>query len=101
VCLADYCDLFRCDIVAGIQTAESIATTVVSSNIVHGEVFSIQHVVIKFVSDLWQVGGFLWFPPSMKRIATYNWNMVESGVKHYKLNQTITILPVQLVELLY
>ena len=22
VCLADYCDLFRCDIVAGIQTAE-------------------------------------------------------------------------------
>jgi len=23
-------------------------------------VFSIQHYVIKFVSDLWQVGGFLW-----------------------------------------
>ena len=24
-----------------------------------GEVYSIQHYVIKFVSDLWQVGGFL------------------------------------------
>jgi hypothetical protein len=32
----------------------------VSSNPVHGEVYSIQHYVIKFVSDLRQVGGFLW-----------------------------------------
>ena len=32
---------------------------VVSSNPVHGEVYSIQHYVIKFVSDLRQVGGFL------------------------------------------
>ena len=34
-----------------------------------GEVYSIQHYVIKFVSDLRQVGGFLWalqFPPSTK-----------------------------------
>jgi hypothetical protein len=31
----------------------------VSSNPVHGEVYSIQHYVIKFVSDLRQVGGFL------------------------------------------
>ena len=29
-----------------------------SSNPVHGEVYSIQHYVIKFVSDLRQVGGF-------------------------------------------
>jgi len=35
------------------------ATNVVSSNSVHGEVYSIQHYVIKFVSDLRQVGGFL------------------------------------------
>ena len=34
-------------------------TTVVSSNPVHDEVYSIQHYVIKFVSDLRQVGGFL------------------------------------------
>ena len=32
---------------------------VVSSNSAHGEVYSIQHYVIKFVSDLRQVGGFL------------------------------------------
>ena len=36
-----------------------IITTVVSLNHVHGEVFSIQHYVMKFVSDLRQVGGFL------------------------------------------
>jgi len=30
---------------------------VVSSNPVYGEVYSIQHYVIKFVSDLLQVGG--------------------------------------------
>ena len=29
------------------------------SNPVHGEVYSIQHYVIKFVSDFRQVGGFL------------------------------------------
>jgi hypothetical protein len=27
----------------------------------HGEVYSIQHPVIKFVIDLQQVGGFLWY----------------------------------------
>jgi hypothetical protein len=36
----------------------AITTKVVSSNPVHGEVYSIQHYVIKFVSDLRQVGGF-------------------------------------------
>jgi hypothetical protein len=38
-----------------------------------GEVYLIQHYVIKFVSDLRHVGGFLWvlwFPPPMKLIAT-------------------------------
>jgi hypothetical protein len=34
-----------------------ITNQVVSSNPVHGEVYSIQHYVIKFVSDLRQVGG--------------------------------------------
>jgi hypothetical protein len=37
-----------------------ITTDVVSSNPTHGEVHSIHHYVIKFVSDLQQVGGFLW-----------------------------------------
>ena len=36
-----------------------ISTKVVSSNPVHYEVYSIQHYVIKFVSDLWQVVRFL------------------------------------------
>jgi hypothetical protein len=36
-----------------------ITTKVVSSNPVHGELYSIQHYVIKYVSDLWQVNGFL------------------------------------------
>jgi len=36
------------------------------------EVYSIQHCVIKFVSDLRQVGGLweLWFLPLIKLIAT-------------------------------
>jgi hypothetical protein len=36
-----------------------ITVNVVSSNSTHGELYSIQWHVIKFVSDLWQVGGFL------------------------------------------
>jgi hypothetical protein len=50
-----------------------ITTNAVSSNLIHGEVYSIQHYVIKLVSDLRQVGGFLrvlWFPPPTKLIAT-------------------------------
>ena len=48
-----------------------ITTTGMSSNPVHGEVYSIQHYVIKFVSDLQQVSGFLRvlrFPPLIKLI---------------------------------
>jgi hypothetical protein len=37
-----------------------ITTKVVSSNPTHGKVNSMQHYVIKFVGDLWHVGGFLW-----------------------------------------
>ena len=50
-----------------------ITTKVVSSNPVHGEVYSIQHYVIKFVSGLRWVGGFieiLRFPLPIKLIAT-------------------------------
>ena len=38
-----------------------------------GKVYSIQHYVIKFVSDLWQVGGFvqvLGFPQPIKLTTT-------------------------------
>jgi len=50
-----------------------ITTKVVSSNPIHGEVYSIQHYVIKLVSDLRQVGCFLCvlrFPPPIKLTAT-------------------------------
>ena len=46
---------------------------VVCSNPVHGELYSIQHYVIKFVSTLRQVSGFLrihWFPLPIKLTAT-------------------------------
>jgi hypothetical protein len=48
-------------------------TNVVSSNPTHGEVYSIQHYVIKFVSNLRQIDGFirvLRFPPLMKLTTT-------------------------------
>jgi len=50
-----------------------ITTKVVSSNSVHGEVYSIQHYVMKFVSDLQLVGGFLQvlrFPPPINLTTT-------------------------------
>jgi hypothetical protein len=37
----------------------AITTNIVSSNSTHCEVYLIQHYVIKFVSDLQQVSGFL------------------------------------------
>ena len=61
--------------IVDLQTVQSvpITTKVVSSNPVHGEVDLIQHYVIKVVSELQQVGGFLWvlqFPPPIKLTAT-------------------------------
>ena len=51
-------------------------------NHAHVEVYSIQHYVIKFISDLWQVGDFLRFPHTGKidHHDIYSWNIVEGGV---------------------
>jgi hypothetical protein len=57
-----------------------ITTKLVSSNPVHGKVYSIQLYVIKFVSDLWQVGGLL-------RILDH-----EGPKKEYKLYNMLVIL---------
>jgi hypothetical protein len=49
----------------------------------------VQHYVINFVSDLRQLGGFLRvlrFPPPIKLTPRYNWNIVESGIKHHQTN---------------
>ena len=48
----------------------TITTKVVSSNPAHGEVYLIQDYVMKFVSDLRQVSGFLLFSSPIKLIAT-------------------------------
>jgi hypothetical protein len=50
-----------------------VTTNVVSLNPTHGEVYSIQHYVIKFVSDMREVSGFLQvlrFPPQIKLTVT-------------------------------
>ena len=50
-----------------------ITTKFESQNSAHGEVYSIQHYVIEFVSDFRQVAGFhqvLRFPPPIKLTAT-------------------------------
>ena len=50
-----------------------ITTKVMTSNPAHGEVYSIQHYVIRFVSDLLQIGGFLLilrFNPPIKLTTT-------------------------------
>jgi hypothetical protein len=47
-----------------VQSVPITTTKVVSLNPAHGEVYSIQQYVIKFVSDLRQVCGFLRKPQS-------------------------------------
>jgi hypothetical protein len=57
----------------GLIKSATFTTEVASSNPVHGEVYSKQQYVIKFVSDLQQVSGFLQvlqFPPTIKLTAT-------------------------------
>jgi hypothetical protein len=74
--LQTYISLYCRDrMVVGFTTTcaiSAITTNVVGSNPVHSEVYSIQHYVIKFISNLRQVGGFLRvlrFPPPIKLAA--------------------------------
>ena len=65
--------LLKKNLIVSIVESVHINTKVVGSNPVHGEVYSIQHYVIKFVSDLRQVCGFLRvlrLPPPIKLTAT-------------------------------
>ena len=64
-----------------VQSVPITTTKVVSLNPAHGEVYSIQQYVIKFVSDLRQVGGFLRvlrFPQTNK---TEHHNITEISLK--------------------
>ena len=58
-----------------------IITHIANSNLFHGEVYSMQHYVIKFVSDLRQLGGFLGYSSFLIQYnwpSRYNWNIVKS-----------------------
>jgi hypothetical protein len=60
-----------------------VITNVVSSNATNGEVYSIQHYVIKFVNGLRQAGGFrrvLQFPPLIKLTTMI---LFDGNIKHY------------------
>ena len=47
----------------------------------------VKHYVIKIVSELWQVGGFLY---QYNWVPQYNWNVLESGVKYHQANKQTT-----------
>jgi len=82
-------------VIADITCNDSAYYSVVTSNHAHGEVYSIQHYIIKFVSDLQQIGGFLrvlCFSSPVKLTATncqYNWIIVESDFEYHNPNPTI------------
>jgi hypothetical protein len=62
-----------------------ITTNVLSSNPAHDEIYSIQHYVIKFVSDFRQADGILGYFGFLHQLnwsLRYSWNIVDSGVKH-------------------
>ena len=40
---------------------------------------------------MWQVSGFLWFLPPINWLPRYNWNIVESGVKHHNPNPPLLL----------
>ena len=66
-------------------------TTNVSSNLTHGEVYLMQHYVIKFVSDLRQVGSFLRVLQVSSTSKTDRHNIVEILLKD--VVNTITLIP--------
>ena len=73
-----------------------ITPKVVSSNPIHGLVYSIQPYVIKFVSDLRQVGGFLWaiqFPSPIKLTATIETEILLKVALNTIKQQTINTFP--------
>ena len=75
-----------------------ITTKVVSLNPTNDEVYSIQHYVIKFVSDLRQVGGFLRvlrFPPQKVALNTLTptlTHIVDLLTKRRTLNKVKLVL---------
>jgi hypothetical protein len=80
--------LWQLDLHLPVQSVP-ITTEVVSFEFHSCKVYSIQHYVIAFVSDLWQVGslsGLSDFLHQLKWSAWNNWNIVESGIQHHISN---------------
>ena len=70
ICYVGPCDHMVVGFITTYMQTVPFTTKVASSNPIHVEVYSIQHYVIKIVSDLRQVGGFLQFPPPIKLTTT-------------------------------
>ena len=72
----------------GTCAIRTLPTTVVSSNPSHAEVCSIQHKVCQWlVTDQWFTPGTLVSSTNeTDRHEWYNWNIVESGIKHHNPN---------------
>ena len=92
----------RDHIVVGLTTNPVISVTMImSQNSGHGEVYSIQEYVIKLVSDMPQLGSFLWIlriPPSIKLIAGIQLKYFESGVKHRIPKPYLTVYLIQMIK---
>ena len=69
-----------------------ITTKILCSNPLHGQAYSIQHYVIKVVSNLRQVGGFspVSSTNTTDRHDITTCNIAQSGVKHHNPNQPIS-----------
>jgi hypothetical protein len=63
------------------------STEVSSSNLTYDEVYSTQHYVINFISDLRQIRR--WFSPVSSIDKTDHWNIVESVVRHQTPSPTV------------
>ena len=70
------------------KQAVHITTNIVRSIQPHGDVYSIQHLVIKFVKDMQKLGSFSDIPVSSTN-KTENHGVTENvkcGAKHHNLN---------------
>jgi hypothetical protein len=96
------------DLEYGVLQSVPITTKVVSSNPVPGEVYSIQHYVIMFVSDIRQVGGFLRvlrFPPKRRNVflvyrhavqCLTTFNIILTNGYRYSLQCSIILIEIKL-----
>ena len=70
----------------------SITTKVVSSNTAYGKVFSIQHYVIKFVSDLRQVFFFSPVSPINKTDRNYSTEILQKMALNTKTHNPLSLM---------